>query len=146
MVSSEPQSHKQLAAERHHLREQLAIEHERLRQELGELKHDLKSHSMQTAVAGAIVAGAATLFGIGPAALAAVGAFVAFRILSHRARVRSAHVERHGGSALLMGSCPVCGVAVAARIPPTGDCYVEVHCRNGHLSHTVVMAQARSAP
>jgi hypothetical protein len=126
-----------LAAEREHMRQQLAAEREHLKRELSELRHDLKSHSIQTAVAGALLAGAATLFGIGPAAVAAAGAYVTYRILSHRARLRDARVERRDRAAWLTGSCPACGVAVVTPIAGQGE-YVEMRCRHGHLLHAVL--------
>jgi hypothetical protein len=60
-----------------------------LRRVAHDLAHDLKSHSIGTTIAGAVVAGAAALFGVGAAALAGLGALVVYRLLARRQRRRT---------------------------------------------------------
>jgi hypothetical protein len=124
------------------LRTHLELERQHMRRELSELGHDVKKHSLGTALAGAMVGIAAATWGVGPAALAAVSAYVVYRVLSHRERLAEARLASHDGATWLRGRCPRCGERVVMRAPPPGD-YAEMRCSHGHLMHAVVMVAPR---
>jgi hypothetical protein len=120
------------------LRAHLEVERQHMRQELRELRHDVKKHSLGTAIAGALVGVAAATWGVGPAAVAAVSAYVVYRVLSHHERLEGALATCRDGTTWLTGRCPRCGERVVMQAPREGD-YAEMRCSQGHLMHAVVM-------